>query len=92
MLIICLIEEHIFPVNSLSCMLLNINKKICVTFPYACKVNPSRNLQDAFWADAMLLAKLFPELKPNLIPTLPQLEHNHLARHLGLLCNLALRL
>ena len=43
------------------------------------------NLQNAFWADTMLLAELFPELEANLISALPQLEHHHLARHVGLL-------
>ncbi len=31
--------------------------------------------------DAVLPAELLPELEPDLVAALPQLEHDHLARH-----------
>jgi hypothetical protein len=47
MIIISLIEEHIFPILDL--------------------IAHSVLLENARWADAMLLAKLFPKLTSNLI-------------------------
>ena len=47
-------------------------------------------LEDALRGDAVLLAELLPELEPDLVAALPQLEHDHLARHLALFFSLIL--
>ena len=37
--------------------------------------------QNSFLTNTMFFAQFLPEFKPNLVPALPQLEHNHFARH-----------
>ena len=86
MFVVCLIEEHILPVDPLSCMLLDVEEvNICVfaTALQETLVFSIKNLQNALWADSMFFAELFPKFKANLVSTLPQLEHYHLARHLA---------
>ena len=84
--VVCLIEEHILPVDPLSCMLLDVEEVNICLFATALQetlVFSIKNLQNALWADSMFFAELFPKFKANLVSTLPQLEHYHLARHLA---------
>ncbi len=43
-------------------------------------------LKDALLGDSVLLAQLLPELEADLVAALPQLEHDHFARHFDTIC------
>lgn len=60
MLIICLIEKHIFSITSLS----------------------GKVFENAFFADAVLEAKLLPELHPDLVAALSDLERDDFPGHI----------
>ncbi len=43
--------------------------------------------ENSLWGNSVFLAKFFPELESDLVAALPQLEHNHFARHFGDFCD-----